>query len=101
MNVINPDSSESNGRAPVSLAAGNGHFEAVEVQLKVPRADRNLLDSEGITPMCWAEVKRHERIKRLLRDAGAEDNTNAKFSTNVTFFLYYMQAVLVGQSFSV
>ncbi|KAJ4176472.1 hypothetical protein NW767_015433 [Fusarium falciforme] len=68
---INIDGKDSEGRTPLSWAAGNGHEAAARLLLD-RGADTEADDKMGRTPLSWAAEKGHEAAARLLLDRGAD-----------------------------
>jgi ankyrin repeat protein len=62
---------DSFGRAPLHLAAWEGH-EAVVRLLLEKGADTNAKDRQGGTALCWAAPRGHEAVIRLLLEKGAD-----------------------------
>ena len=66
--------STSNGRTPLSYAAGNGH-EAVVKLLLEKGAALETKDNNSRTPLSCAAEKGHEAVVKLLLEKGAELET--------------------------
>jgi len=67
------ESKDGYERTPLSLAAWNGHLEAVKFLLKEARADVQSKDEDGWTPLSWAAKEGHlETVKFLVQEAGAD-----------------------------
>jgi ankyrin repeat protein len=70
-----------NGHTALLRAAVSGKLEVVRCLLKL-RADINLGDHKGMTPLMTASVKKHAEIVKWLIKAGAE--TQAYVGNNIT-----------------
>jgi cytohesin len=62
------------GRTALHVATFNGRPEAVALLLK-RKADVEIKDNDGLTPLMWAVKERRTEIANLLRRAGAIDPT--------------------------
>ena len=65
---VNPDSSSSFGRTPLSWAAENGHKGIVKLLLGRRDVNPDSSNVYGRTPLSWAAENGHEGIVKLLLD---------------------------------
>lgn len=61
-----------NGSTPLHLAAENGHYDAVTL-LVDNKADVNIKDSDGSSPLYLAYLRKHEDILNFLKKRGAHE----------------------------
>ncbi|PHH61788.1 hypothetical protein CDD81_7952 [Ophiocordyceps australis] len=62
------NTTDKDGRTPLSLAAGNGH-EAIALSLiGLADVDPNAMDKQNRTPLSWAAENGHVRLVKLLLD---------------------------------
>ena len=59
--------SDSNGRTPLSYAAGNGNEAIVKLLLETGRVDIEAKDNSGWTALAWARKGGHKAVARLLQ----------------------------------
>ncbi|OCL01719.1 hypothetical protein AOQ84DRAFT_426547, partial [Glonium stellatum] len=70
---VAPDSKDSDGRTPLSLAAENGYSEANCLKLLLDKgADPDSKDNYGRTPLSWAAQYGQNNNLKLLLDKGAD-----------------------------
>jgi hypothetical protein len=72
------DSKDSNGRTPLSWAAGSGHKAVVELLLE-KGAELETKDKYGQTPLSWAAERGHKAVVKLLLEKGAKLETKDKY----------------------
>jgi ankyrin repeat protein len=54
-NGVHVDSKNTNGRTPLSWAAGKGNYAAVKLLLTKDGIDPDSKDKDGWTPLSWAK----------------------------------------------
>ena len=65
---VDPDSKDSSGQTPLSLAAISGNEEVVKLLLATEKVDPDSKDSEyRQTPLSWAAGRGHEAVVKLLQ----------------------------------
>ena len=69
------NSKDSNGRTPLSWAAGNGREAVVKLLLEKGTELENKNKEYGQTPLSWAAENGHEAVVKLLLEKGAELET--------------------------
>ena len=69
---VDPDTRDSYGRTPLSLAAENRHEAVVKLLLETGRVDINSMDRRDWTPLSWAKNKGHKAVVKLLLEKGAK-----------------------------
>jgi ankyrin repeat protein len=67
------DSSDEDGRTPLSWAAGNGQDAVVKLLLETDKVDIDSMDQEGLTPLWWATRNGQEATVKLLLDTEKVD----------------------------
>jgi ankyrin repeat protein len=86
------DSKDTNGRTPLSWAAGRGHEAVVRLLVDTGKADINSKNNNGWTPLMWAAGRGREAVVKLLADTGEADiNSKIKFSGPTSLLLAAME----------
>ncbi|KAF9877519.1 hypothetical protein CkaCkLH20_05219 [Colletotrichum karsti] len=62
------DIQDNDGRTPISLAAGDGHLEAVKELVRMDCVDIDLADNNGWKPLHWAQKNGHDDVVSLLNN---------------------------------
>jgi len=84
---VNPDSSDENGRTPLSYAAQSGYEGVVKLLLERGGVDPDSLDEDGRTPLSHAAENKREGVVRLLLQREDVD-PNLLDETNRTPLMY-------------
>jgi hypothetical protein len=77
---VDINAADSRGWPPIHLACRNGHIVIVQYILKIKRADKNVRDPDGNTPLMTAVKFGQQRIAALLLSSqGVDVNAQNKF----------------------
>lgn len=79
----NPELSDDNGRAALSLAAERGWKPDIDLLLR-HHAEINMADKHNRTPLFWAVMNGHEAAVQALLDHGSNAATHVLTSANMT-----------------
>ena len=64
-NNVNPDTTDEDGRTPLSWAAGGGHKKIVRILFERDDVNPHSADKSGRTPLSWATGNGSEKIVRM------------------------------------
>ena len=79
--VVDVNTTDEDGRTPLSWASENGYTTAVKLLLDSSNVDLNSRDNHyGLTPLSRAAGKGHEAVVKLLLDSGKADADSKDYS---------------------
>ena len=74
---VDPNTADEDGRTPLSLAAGGGHWEIAKILLQRSDVNPDTADKSGRTPLSWAVVNEQEEIVHMLLERNDVDPNTA------------------------